>query len=359
MKQIQINFQNNKFLVDLSENNSNNSSNTYVRIEKELKKRYGLIKSKYYITTNNKLINKEWDFSQAYSYQVHIRIKGGFLDLFMKLIRGIIQIAIVIGSIPSFVIWLIQLIMWIILEVLNPKTFFEDLATSVFSVIQFFLLTIMDMFSGVIKYFVNLIAGPMLSSFWGYTPEREKDSYVIIFNGSKTDDFVVVKKSKDLFDAKFKIGEKIMIQSNKDDSHQLATIVNTFIQTGTSKYGTTKVMLDTKLETYYNSGSVLTKPVRYGDGRTVNHCNKKKCIQLIKPNSRLTGSDLKLGLNIDLGKNPKGTPMAVILCTILLPPLGLFMELGLKGWINILLCGLLTFFYYFPGLIYALIIIYC
>ena len=45
--------------------------------------------------------------------------------------------------------------------------------------------------------------------------------------------------------------------------------------------------------------------------------------------------------------------------TVILPPLGLFMELGIKGWINILMCAFLTLFFYFPGLIYALIILYC
>ena len=49
----------------------------------------------------------------------------------------------------------------------------------------------------------------------------------------------------------------------------------------------------------------------------------------------------------------------VLISTIILPPLGLFMELGLKGWMNLLLCAILTLFYYFPGLIYALIILYC
>jgi uncharacterized membrane protein YqaE (UPF0057 family) len=49
----------------------------------------------------------------------------------------------------------------------------------------------------------------------------------------------------------------------------------------------------------------------------------------------------------------------VIISTIILPPMGLFMELGLKGWMNLLLCSILTLCYYFPGLIYALIILYC
>jgi uncharacterized membrane protein YqaE (UPF0057 family) len=49
----------------------------------------------------------------------------------------------------------------------------------------------------------------------------------------------------------------------------------------------------------------------------------------------------------------------VIISTVILPPMGLFMELGLKGWMNLLICCILTLFYYFPGLIYALIILYC
>lgn len=52
-------------------------------------------------------------------------------------------------------------------------------------------------------------------------------------------------------------------------------------------------------------------------------------------------------------------PYPVLFGTIILPPLGVFMELGLKGWLNILICAVLTLLYYFPGLIYALILLYC
>jgi uncharacterized membrane protein YqaE (UPF0057 family) len=59
-------------------------------------------------------------------------------------------------------------------------------------------------------------------------------------------------------------------------------------------------------------------------------------------------------------KTEAGTvPWTVILATVLFPPSGVFMELGLTGWIQILVCLLLTFMFYFPGLIYALIILYC
>jgi uncharacterized membrane protein YqaE (UPF0057 family) len=52
-------------------------------------------------------------------------------------------------------------------------------------------------------------------------------------------------------------------------------------------------------------------------------------------------------------------PYPVLFATIILPPLGVFMELGLKGWLNILICAVLTLLLYLPGLIYALILLYC
>lgn len=52
-------------------------------------------------------------------------------------------------------------------------------------------------------------------------------------------------------------------------------------------------------------------------------------------------------------------PFSVILTTILMPPLGLLMEFGLSYWINILICGMLTLLFYIPGLLYALIMMYC
>lgn len=51
-------------------------------------------------------------------------------------------------------------------------------------------------------------------------------------------------------------------------------------------------------------------------------------------------------------------PFSVLLGTILMPPIGVFMTMGLTGWIHILLCSLFTLAYYIPGLMYALLIIY-
>ena len=56
--------------------------------------------------------------------------------------------------------------------------------------------------------------------------------------------------------------------------------------------------------------------------------------------------------------NSNTVPFSVILGTILCPPMGVFMDLGITGWLNILICCLLTLAFYVPGLVYALLIIY-
>ena len=56
--------------------------------------------------------------------------------------------------------------------------------------------------------------------------------------------------------------------------------------------------------------------------------------------------------------NSNTVPFSVILGTILCPPMGVFMEMGTSGWINIIICALLTLAFYVPGLFYALLIIY-
>ena len=59
-------------------------------------------------------------------------------------------------------------------------------------------------------------------------------------------------------------------------------------------------------------------------------------------------------------RTAEGTvPFSVIIATVLCPPVGVFMEYGVSGWFKILIGALLTLVFYFPGLIYALILIYC
>jgi len=371
MKQIQIDFQNNIFLFDLDESNYNETYNeTYDKIGIKLKEKYNLDidKDEYYITTRNKLIPKDWDFynSDEHYYKAHIKVKGGFIKVLKELTEGIIKIAKLVVKIPGFIVWLVMFVIWVITEVLNPVIFFQDLANSIFTIIKTIIFSIFDVLTGSVKYIVDTIANPVLSSFWGYTPAREKNTYAIISSGKKTDDFLIIKKSKESFDKIFKPGTKVIIQSSNDAKYELVSINSTELFSGTEKYGKTKVKINEKLQNNYSTDAIMAIPSKYGTGENKAKCGKKKCIQLTNPANSINlsggGSGLNLGNIIgDLTppENKSGVPTSIIISTIFLPPLGLFMELGLKGWFNILICALLTFFYYFPGLIYALIIIYC
>lgn len=53
-----------------------------------------------------------------------------------------------------------------------------------------------------------------------------------------------------------------------------------------------------------------------------------------------------------IGANGYLNIIAIIIC----PPLGVFMSFGLAGWLKIIICAGLSLFYYFPGLVYALLI---
>jgi len=56
--------------------------------------------------------------------------------------------------------------------------------------------------------------------------------------------------------------------------------------------------------------------------------------------------------------NKNTVPFSIILGTIVCPPMGVFMDMGTSGWLNIIICCLLTLLFYLPGLCYALLIIY-
>jgi uncharacterized membrane protein YqaE (UPF0057 family) len=44
--------------------------------------------------------------------------------------------------------------------------------------------------------------------------------------------------------------------------------------------------------------------------------------------------------------------------TIMIPPMGVFLARGITAWYNIIICAFLCMIYYFPGLIYAFIVIH-
>ena len=82
-------------------------------------------------------------------------------------------------------------------------------------------------------------------------------------------------------------------------------------------------------------------------GLTINDRNSK----YFKSMNRANGSKCYL-------TTTNTVPFSIILGTILCPPLGVFMDMGITGWLNIIICALLTLLFYLPGLCYALLIIY-
>lgn len=262
IRQIQIKFQNKQIFLNL-ENFDN-----LIQLQNEIKLRFNLSPNDYYITTRNRLINKDWDFKDSLSnyYEIHTKLKGGFGG-FGKLISGIITIINMATKIPDIFMWGIDMIVWFFTQVLNPVLILTDTGRSIVVILKLFVMIVLDAVTGIFKLLIDTVFNPILSGFWGYVPQDDKIT-----------DENITKKGKESFGN----------------------------VTASSKTKNTK-------------------------------CNKTRCIEPHQTN----------------------IPISVVLATILLPPLGVFMELGLKGWFNILLTALLTMMYYFPGLIYALIVLYC
>jgi uncharacterized membrane protein YqaE (UPF0057 family) len=76
-----------------------------------------------------------------------------------------------------------------------------------------------------------------------------------------------------------------------------------------------------------------------------------------KESKYFKGIDMNKGKKCYLTNNGK-VPFSILLGTVLCPPIGVFMDLGITGWMNILICALLTLAFYIPGLFYALLVIY-
>jgi uncharacterized membrane protein YqaE (UPF0057 family) len=273
-RQIQIKYQNKSFFIYL-ENFDN-----LIQLQNEIKLRYTLYPTDYYITTRNQLINKDWDFKQSLNnyYEIHRKIKGGGFE---KIIPGIIQIIMMVMKIPDLIMWLIDMVIWFFTQVLNPILFFKDLGNSITAIVKLFVMAVLDAVTGIFRLLVDTVFNPILSGFWGYVPADDTET-----------------------------------------------------ETGTLKKGkaTGKVK-----DNFANVTAKSSSSASSSSKSTNQKCNKTRCLEPPQTN----------------------IPISVVLATILLPPLGVFMELGLKGWFNILLTALLTMMYYFPGLIYALVILYC
>jgi uncharacterized membrane protein YqaE (UPF0057 family) len=51
--------------------------------------------------------------------------------------------------------------------------------------------------------------------------------------------------------------------------------------------------------------------------------------------------------------------MVKLLLMVLCPPLALMLDVGIGGLLYVIICSLLTYFFYFPGLIYASLYVLC
>lgn len=85
--------------------------------------------------------------------------------------------------------------------------------------------------------------------------------------------------------------------------------------------------------------------------------DKSNLTKADKDSNYFRGIDRNKGKKCYITNNNK-VPFSVLLGTILCPPIGVFMDMGLTGWMNILICGILTLLFYLPGLFYALLVIY-
>lgn len=75
-------------------------------------------------------------------------------------------------------------------------------------------------------------------------------------------------------------------------------------------------------------------------------------------NGKITGAD-KLDAKVQNRGCVRPTILKLLL-TILCPPLGLFLHLGMKGFFQVLIAAFLTVYaYYFPGLMFVLLHILC
>lgn len=128
------------------------------------------------------------------------------------------------------------------------------------------------------------------------------------------------------------------------------------------------VLVPFKLMAYFAKQiiNILGKQTVYGiwgaDNARSSNLGKPKAG--IPSDSQSGGGDVTDDLECDGQQkcyiSPDGSiPFPVVVITVLCPPVGVFMEYGVRGWFKILVCLVLTLFVYFPGLIYALILLYC
>ncbi len=159
-RQIQIKFQNKLFFLYL-ENFDN-----LIQLQNEIKLRFNLSPNDYYITTRNRLINKDWNFKDSLTnyYEIHQKIRGGFGG-FGKLISGILTIINMATKIPDIFMWAIDMIVWFFTQVINPVLIFTDTGRSIVVILKLFVMIVLDAVTGIFKLLIDTVFNPILSGF--------------------------------------------------------------------------------------------------------------------------------------------------------------------------------------------------
>ena len=284
MFQIFINLGHNTLI--LSETKYNIDSNTYLS---ELYKYVGnkledsgYSNNNYYLTSIGKILPiidipiSDYGIQNNSNINLDYRLVGGNpLELIVDFFNSLLQLALLIYPgilfIGKLLFWLVQLLMWMFKEFLNPINIVTDLMGSVIKIARFVILAGADICMAFVKSGFNMVFEPIFGNIWGWDYDTTTDNVVY---------------SDDINDTNN--------DTNKDKSK--------------SKVGYKRCSKDGKI--CYN-----------------------------------TGYDT--------------IPFSVIMATILMPPLGVLMEFGISYWVNIIICGILTLMFYFPGLLYALILLYC
>jgi uncharacterized membrane protein YqaE (UPF0057 family) len=284
MFQIFINLGHNTLI--LSETQYNINSNTYLS---ELYKYVGnkledsgYSSNNYYLTSIGKILPiidipiSDYGIQNNSNINLDYRLVGGNpLELIVDFFNSAWQLALLIYPgilfIGKLLFWLVQLLMWMFKEFLNPINIVTDLMGSVTKIARFVILAGANICMAFVKSGFNMVFEPIFGNIWGWDYDTTTDNVVY---------------SDDINDTNN--------DTNKDKSK--------------SKVGYKRCSKDGKI--CYN-----------------------------------TGYDT--------------IPFSVIMATILMPPLGVLMEFGISYWVNIIICGILTLMFYFPGLLYALILLYC
>ena len=111
------------------------------------------------------------------------------------------------------------------------------------------------------------------------------------------------------------------------------------------------------IKTIVNGIVDIFKPPRFG---IPNKCNNTGEGIFGFRRKRDGNGNIIADLNNTGGKRCVKPTTLKILITMICPPLGLFLHLGIAGWFHIIVCTFLTIkLYYFPGFLYSIMHIIC